>query len=100
MDAAAIIRGRKPSEVFTEFLADNPGSDRYGVAEAFAAAFPEVDSVCFQVIWNWRRPGMHDDKLDLSLSDLLSVAERHDSSFQNIPKAIAWRGWRTSDCAR
>ncbi len=74
MDAQRILNGDKPSVLFDEYLAANPGGDKYQVARVFADLFPNVDSTCLQVIWNWRRPGMDDDKLDLILADLLQMA--------------------------
>lgn len=74
MDDQSILNGCKPSVVFDKYLTANPGRDKMQVAQAFADAFPNVDGVCFQVIWNWRRPGMPDDKLDLILADLLREA--------------------------
>ncbi|RZF58645.1 hypothetical protein EWE75_24235 [Sphingomonas populi] len=74
MDARRILNGHKPSVVFDEYLAANPDSDKYQVARVFADLFPNVDSTCHQVIWNWRRPGMNDDKLDVILTDLLKKA--------------------------
>lgn len=77
MDAQAILKGRGPSVVFDEYLAANPSQDKFDVARTFAEAFPATDSVCYQVIWNWRRPGMDDGKLNRILAHELKRAGYH-----------------------
>jgi hypothetical protein len=73
VDFQDILNGARPSEVFRWWLAADPDRDKYGVAREFADAFPNVDSVCKQMIWNWRAPGSppHSAILDAQLDELL-----------------------------
>jgi hypothetical protein len=70
----AILNGQSPTTVFAHYLERHPNASKGQLYIAFTNAFPGVDGVSFNVIANWRRPGMDDTKFDLIIRDLLQEA--------------------------
>lgn len=73
-----ILKGAKPTEIFHEMLAQEPGLTNIELARAFTDCFADVDWLAKQWIWKWNRSGtrsgIDDERLDELLIELLRDA--------------------------
>lgn len=78
MTVERILKGTKPTEIFREMLAREPGLKNAQLAGEFLDHFDDVDSLARQFIWHWERPGIRlglsDERLDELLIELLRAA--------------------------
>lgn len=72
------LKGVKPTVLFKELVAADPGLTNSELASRFVESFDRIDSEARQVIWYWERPGgrrgLKDDYVDESLEQMLRLA--------------------------
>jgi hypothetical protein len=65
-----VLSGVLPSIVFRELLVDHPGIEKHRLGSHFRVAFPNVDSVVWNIVAHWKMTINNDDfdmKMNISL---------------------------------